>query len=328
MPNKIHQRVVQAINERVFPGCVVGIVRENGIQEILPFGKFTYDADAPSVQEDTMYDLASVTKSVPVAALALLYISEGRMRLSDPVKKYLPELQNDYGATVEDLLRYRVSGPRLSTLQLRTFEEIRTHILETGFSAPPGDAAYSNIPAFLLGIILERVGSGILPALAYTYFFGPLGMHDTTFFPHDIARIAPTEIVDGVEVRGIVHDESARVFAHARRTVGHAGLFSTAPDLLAFLDVLLYGDFGAVTQGAQIGLGWQVDQPWFMGQHSAKHTFGKTGFTGTSLVCDAKRQIGFVILSNRTYPKRPADASSLTSVVNRFRADIADIILG
>ena len=320
---------MQAVDEKVFPGCVVGIVRENGRQEILPFGKFTYETDAQDVQEDTVYDLASVTKSVPVASLALIYIGEGRMHITDTVKKYLPELQNDHDATIEDLLRYRVSGPRLSTLRLETFEEIRAHVLESGFSGPPSvDAAYSNVPAYVLGIILERVGGGILPALADTYFFGPLGMHDTTFFPHDISRVAPTEVVDGKEVRGIVHDESARVFSRARRAVGHAGLFSTAPDMLTFLDVLVSGDFAAVVQGAQAGLGWQVCQPWFMGRLCGKHTFGKTGFTGTSLVCDVKRNIGFVILSNRTYPERPADASSLTSAINRFRADIADIILG
>jgi len=328
MHKQIEQRVALAISEKVFPGCVIGIVRTNGGREILSFGGLTYDNSSPKVQEDTIYDMASVTKSIPVASLILTFIGDGKMQLADTVKKYIPELQNDYGATIGDLLRYRVSGARLSQLQYRTFAEVRTHILETGFSGPPGDFSYTNLPAFLLGMILERVGEGILPALADHYFFRPLDMRDTTFFPHDIARVTPTEIVDGVEVRGVVHDESARKFSHARRVAGHAGLFSTAPDMLNFLEALLTGDFPDVTAGAKSGLGWQLDQPWFMGEHCREHTFGKTGFTGTSVVCDPDKDIAFVILSNRTYPQRPVDAASLTSAINRFRADIGSIVLG
>ena len=69
-------------------------------------------------------------------------------------------------------------------------------------------------------------------------------MNETTFFPtRYFANVAPTEILDGAEIRGIVHDESARMFALKRRAVGHAGLFSTAPDLLKFLEALFQGKF-------------------------------------------------------------------------------------
>ena len=74
----------------------------------------------------------------------------------------MPELQNDFGATIEDLLRYRVRGSQLSTLKYTTFEQIRTHIFEQGFAAPPGESEITNLPAFLLGIVLERVGGEIL----------------------------------------------------------------------------------------------------------------------------------------------------------------------
>jgi CubicO group peptidase (beta-lactamase class C family) len=315
MRDDIAARVSKAIEEKVFPGCVIGTVRSSNEREVMPFGNFTYEKGAPKVTENTIYDLASVTKSIPVAALAALFTAEGRLPLSEPVKTYIPELQNDFGATVQDLLRYRVRGAQLSTLKYTTFEQIRTHIFEQGFAAPPGESEYANLPAFLLGIVLERVGGEILPALAHKYFFGPLKMNDTTFFPHDIERVAPTEVVDGVKVRGIVHDESARMFALKRRAVGHAGLFSTAPDLLNFLEALLQGKFPAVVEAAEQGLGWQL---------MAKDAFGKTGFTGTSVLVDRQKGIALVILSNRTYPKRPAGASA----INSFRADIAEIVLG
>jgi len=328
LDSRLQEIAGTAIAQRVFPGCVIGVVRAKGERKILPFGHFTYEENSLQVAEDTIYDLASVTKSIPVASLALQFIAENRLNLSDKVKDFIPELQSDFGATIEDLLRYRVHGTALSKLRLRTFEEIRTHVFEHGFDGPAGEYAYQNLPAFLLGIILERVAGEILPALAEKYFFGPLSMRDTTFFPHDISRIPPTEIVDGSEIRGIVHDESARVFSRARRAVGHAGLFSTAPDLLNFLESLLRPDDGltmSLVRGAEEGLGWQVNEPW-MGKSRGEKTFGKTGFTGTSILVDKERGIGLVILSNRTYPKRPPDASSIHSEMNKLRSAIADIV--
>ena len=327
MVESIRDRAERAIREKVFPGCVIGIVRKNGQREVFPFGTFTYESDSPEVAGDTIYDLASVTKSIPVASLALTFIAEGKLGLTNTVRKYLPELQNDHGATIEDLLMYRVQGVQLSTLHHRTFEEIRTHIFEHGFNGPPAESVYTNLPAFLLGIIVERVGGAVLPALAGKYFFGPLKMNDTTFFPHDASRIPPTELVDGEEIRGIVHDESARVFTRARRAVGPAGLFSTAPDILNFLEALLQDELPAILSGAQKGLGWHRAEEWFAGSHASRDAFGKTGFTGTSVVVDIERGAGLVILSNRIYPKRPPDAMSLSSAINIFRADIADILL-
>jgi len=327
MPKEIAARVERAIGEHVFPGCVIGVVHTDGSQEIMPFGKLTYESDSVKVARDTVYDMASVTKSIPVASLVLSLIAERKLELSDTVRQYLPELQNDHGATIEDLLTYRVQGPRLAELRYKTFEQIRTHILERGFSGPPGKRIYTNLPAYLLGLVVERVGGGILPALAESYFFEPLDMPDTTFFPHDISRIAPTEIVDGVEIRGIVHDESARVFSQVRRAVGHAGLFSTAPDMLNFLEALLRGKLSTVFEGAQRGLGWQTAQPDFMSSSASADAFGKTGFTGTSVLVDSSKDMGFVILSNCTYPQRAQDAGTTTSATQVFRADIANILL-
>ena len=313
-----------AIAARAFPGCVIGVVRSNGEREIKVFGKLTYESNGEDVTKDTVYDLASVTKSIPVASIALTMIAEGKLQLLDPVKKYIPELENNHGATIEDLLRYRVQGPRMSELAARfsTFEQIRTHIFETGFNAPPRESIYTNLPAFILGMVLERVGGAMLPTLAHQYFFGPLEMNHTTFFP-SVSDCAPTEIVDGEEIRGIPHDESARVFARARRAVGHAGLFSTAGDLLNFLEALLKGKLPTVANGAQKGLGWQLSDPRFMSEKCGPHTFGKTGFTGTSVVCDIDRGIAFVILSNRTYPTRPLDDSAMYA----FRAAVAESFL-
>ncbi|MDP2648543.1 MAG: serine hydrolase domain-containing protein [bacterium] len=321
MHEEISARVENAIRERVFPGCVVGIVRSGGEREMFPFGRFTYEADSPEVRIDTTYDIASVTKSIPTASLALQMIAEGKLRPDEKVVKYLPEMQNDYDATIEDLLTYRIHGPQLSKLRLRTFEEIRAHVFEKGFDGPPAESVYTNLPAFLLGLIIERVEERSLPALAHERFFGPLAMEQTTFFPSP-SDCAPTEIDERGEVRGAPHDESAYVFARARRAAGHAGLFSTAPDLSNFLGALLGGKLPDVAKGAMRGRGWQTEGGLLGARPEGR--FGKTGFTGTSVVCDMQKGIGLVILSNRTFPKRPPDMTS----INAFRSDMADIALG
>jgi CubicO group peptidase (beta-lactamase class C family) len=324
--DNIARRVTRAVTEKVFPGCVVGIVRKNSAQTILPFGRFTYDPVSPEIEQDTIYDVASITKSIPVASLAAVFEREGRLKFSDPIVLHIPELHNDFGATLKDLLLYRVRGQPMSALPFQTPDEISAHIFERGFAGPPGEIAYTNLPAFLLGIILERIAGEMLPQIAHKYFFGPLGMDDTTFLPRDASRITPTEIIGGNEIRGIVHDESARIFALSHKAVGHAGLFSNAPDLLSFLNALLQGRFPGIIELAERGLGWQRAQSWFMGRHCSEHAFGKTGFTGTSILMDRRCGIGVVILSNRTYPKRPQDSFSIYSAVNSLRADIADIV--
>jgi CubicO group peptidase (beta-lactamase class C family) len=327
MRKEISDRAEQAIAGGVFPGCVIGVVRADGDRSIVALGHFAYDQGRPTTI-DTVYDVASVTKSIPVASLAAIALDRDLLSLSDLVRTHIPELKNDHAATIEDLLRYRVRGARMSELRYETFEEIRTHVFESGFTDLPGASAYTNLPAFLLGIVLERALGKSIPALADEHFFQPLRMARSTFFPHR-DDCTPTEIDERGEVRGMPHDESAYVFAAERRAVGHAGLFSTVPDLLNFLEAILKGGkpFAAIRDAAQKGLGWQLNEKYFMGSRFGPRTFGKTGFTGASVVADADRGVALAILSNRTYPTRPADAYSIESGINTFRADIANIVL-
>ena len=339
-------RAERAIQERVFPGCVVGVVKKSGKREIHPFGHFTYESNSPVVCGDTIYDIASVTKSIPTASLALMFIDSGQLKLTDKLIRYVPEYRNAYRemVTIRHLLTYTVGGPQLSPLKDKTSDEILLSAYSHELAHKPGSVfAYSNAPALLLGLAVERVGGSTLDKLAQQYFFGPLQMYNTTFFPGSnraIHRpIVPTEIDRGNEVRGIVHDESARVFAKAGKAVGHAGIFSTVPDLLNFMEMLLHegkwkgrrylsreiiremSENQIPELAESTGLGWELNQP-FMGKYAGPHTFGKTGFTGASCVCDMEKGVALVILSNCTYPARPANRSA----IDEFRADIADII--
>ncbi|HWO07399.1 MAG TPA: serine hydrolase domain-containing protein [Candidatus Paceibacterota bacterium] len=323
-----------AVERRVFPGCVVGVRTPHG-RTVSAYGHHTYDAHSPAVVETTLYDCASLTKSVVTATRALQLLDEGRLRLDDPLQAHVPEYCSS-DVRIRHLLTYTVGGVALSTLKDRTADEIVATVLRTPPAAPPGTQfAYANSPAFLLGLALERIGGPVsthessstrgkpLDRQASERIFEPRGMRATTFAPRGAA---PTE--EGVQ--DIVHDESARVFARAGRVVGHAGLFSTVPDLLSFLEQLLHNPDPRLETnyladiGESASLGWELNQPHFMGRLRSSRTFGKTGFTGASIVCDTSRQTAIVILSNRTYPHRPPDASA----INRFRSDISDIVFG
>lgn len=345
--DQITKTTNEAIRDMVFPGCVVGVVFANGDRQILPFGNFTYDPVSPIVKSNTIYDVASITKSIPTASLALQLIDEGKLKLSDKLIDYVPEFRNSdrENVLIRHLLTYTIDGKGLAYLRDKSATEVFDVILNRDFEKRPGTIfKYTNIPAALLGLVIEKITGETLDHLADKNFFKPLKMTRTTFYPECFAKeeIVPTEIDDwrGV-VQGVVHDESAYACKQDSKIVGYAGLFSTAPDILNFLEMLLHkGTIGGKkyfsktiieqTEMNQIpeledytGLGWELNQPRYMGKYCTEHTFGKTGFTGTLVVCDVVKGIAYVILSNRIYPKRPADSAA----INAFRKSIGEILL-
>ena len=143
MHNEIEARAKQAIEERVFPGCVIGVVRSNGEREVFPFGNLTYERDSPAVRGDTVYDVASITKSIPTASLALTLAAEGKFALGDKLVTYIPEFRSKWREeiTLEHLLRYGIHGLQLSTLKDKTSGEI----LESAYSRELADTPEHTI---------------------------------------------------------------------------------------------------------------------------------------------------------------------------------------
>ncbi len=343
----ITEKADKAIANRVFPGCVVGLVTADGGRYVLPFGRFTYEANSPQVKEDTMYDTASITKCIPTGSLALMLIDQGKLQVTDRLIDYVPEFRNSNRelVTIQHLLTYTLDGYGLASMKPKNAEDVLNILLTHDFEKRPGTVfKYSNIPAALLGLVVERIMGDTLDKLADEHFFRPLEMSHTTFYPEQYPKEAfpPTEIDNwrGL-VQGVVHDESAYICKQDGKIMGHAGLFSTAPNILNYLEMLLnMGSFKgrqyfskemvAAMGTNQIpelndctGLGWELNQPRFMGSHCAPRTFGKTGFTGTLCVVDVEKGIAYVILSNRTYPTRSVDSAE----INKFRAAIGEILL-
>ncbi|MDP9147531.1 MAG: serine hydrolase, partial [Acidobacteriota bacterium] len=189
---------------------------------------------------------------------------------------------------------------------------------------PGAKEVYSDLGIILMAEIVERLTGRTLDDLANTYIFHPFSMHDTMFRPPKKLwpEIAPTEIDNNLRhrlVQGEVHDENAFAIGGVS---GHAGLFSTAPDLSAFCQMLLNGGIYAhqrilrrttVTQfttpqqlsSGTRTLGWAVPTPGgSSGQFFSAHSFGHTGFTGTSIWIDPDRELFVVFLTNRVNPTR------------------------
>jgi serine-type D-Ala-D-Ala carboxypeptidase len=349
---QIISRLERALQEKVFPGCVLGIVSKNGERWVKAFGKLTYKSDAPLVEENTIYDVASVTKAVAGAASLLYLIDQGKLSVDDPVVKFIPEFGTDEEkkkVSIKHILSYTLDldVPSMSALKDKSSEEIIAIVLSAPLKSSPGTRYfYTNSTALFISLIVEKITGEKLDVFATEHFYKPLGMDRTTFHPLDSFSendIAPSEIVDwrGGEVRGLVHDESSYALSK-KSPVAIAGLFSTVPDLLTFEEMLLnegrYKDkkiFSAaivheiyINQftglDSDTGLGFELNQKWFMGEKASNKAFGKTGFTGCHIVLDPEKGIGFVLLSNWAYPKRQERGEN--SPLNVLRRDLADLI--
>lgn len=355
MEENIRAILQKGIDEKVFPGCVVAYVK-NDEQKVIPHGHFTYDTSSPEVKEDTIYDVASITKTIPTSSLLLYLIDSGRLSLDDKVISFIPEFYSGKykdQVTLWHLLTYSIELdlPAFSTLKDGQPDDIIDLAIKANLKSEPGKKnstgekiIQTNAVACLMGLVIQKVTGKNVAELGEEIFFEPLGMKRSTFFPNkfDKNEIAPTAFDTWRNrlVHGEVHDESTFVLQQ-KYILGAAGLFSTASDILNFMSMLIqkgtHNGKKFLSEGIlekmwtnqlenideSMGLGWSVDEKLFMGKYSTIHTFGKTGFTGTVVVGDPEKKAVMVMLSNRIYPEPTRDFSK----INAIRREICDIVL-
>jgi beta-N-acetylhexosaminidase len=327
--------IEKAVADKAFPGATMAI-GYRGKVAIHAFGKLSYDAKAKATSPSTMYDIASLTKVVATTTL-VAKLAEGDfavpLDLDAKIERYLPEWASGPNAewrhrvTVRHLLTHTSGLPpfkeywRTSKNKQDTLDKIFAEPLEY---EPGTKEVYSDLGIILMAEIIERLTGRTLDDLARSFVFSPLGMKDTMYRPPKKLwpEIAPTEIDNNLRhrlVQGEVHDENAFAIGGVS---GHAGVFSTAPDLAAFCQMLLNGgvyahekilrratvaQFTAPQQlsGGTRTLGWAVPtEGGSSGHYFSAHSFGHTGFTGTSIWIDPDRQLFVVLLTNRVHPTR------------------------
>lgn len=302
-----------------------------------------------AVTNDTIYDLASVTK-IFTAILLLQEVERGEIDLDERVATYLPEFAaaGKEAVTVRQLLTH-TSGfePFIPLWKLLPDKDARiAGVLAHPLKRPPGTAyVYSDLNLITLGVLLERRTGTPLEKLVTRRITEPLGMTDTGYNPpaSRLDRIAATEFDAALGrgiVRGQVHDENA---ASLGGVAGHAGIFSTVDDLSRLAQALLGGgalegrrilepDTVASMMRHQVpefpmddhGLGVELDQAWYMGGLAGPHTAGHTGFTGTSIVIDVASRSYAILLTNRVHPAR--DRGTINPARRALASGLADAL--
>jgi uncharacterized protein YbbC (DUF1343 family)/CubicO group peptidase (beta-lactamase class C family) len=307
------------------PGEVILIGQGDRVLYRKAIGSRAVTPTTEPMTTDTIFDIASLTKVVATAPAILALVDEGKLDLDAPLGRYLKEFQS----------------PRLSWLTLR---RVLTHtagfadippreamakgfpealrVLAAGVAEPTATAPfhYSDTGFIVLAELVRRVSGEPLDRFTHKRFYQPLGMRDTRFNPpmSGGGRIAPTELVQGQMLRGVVHDPRAR---ELHGVAGHAGLFSTADDLGRFCRMLLAGGtFGgrrylstasvsamfAPNEAGEAtrGLGWDMASGYSrtLGSFFPLGSVGHTGFTGTSIWMDPSTRTYAIILTNRVHP--------------------------
>ncbi len=332
-----------------FPGAVLVAGRANSAVFTYATGVLGED-DRRSVTDSTIYDIASITKVIGLTTAVMLLVSDGVLDLDAPVQRYVPEFMglNKADVLVRHLLTHSSGLPAWRPLYQEASDRntALSIVYTTELEGTPENAyVYSDLGVILLTQVVERAAGERIDSLLARRVFEPLGMHETQFRPSSelLERIAPTERDPwrGRVLRGEVHDENAHRLGGIS---GHAGLFSTAPDLAKFARWMVDAYHGRhptgnepnipmevvreftrrqeIPRGSTRALGW--DTPSVQGSSAgtllSRSSFGHTGFTGTSIWIDPEQDIFVILLTNRVHPTRENNA------IRRVRPRVADFI--
>ncbi len=317
--------IIQAsIDNHETPGAVLLVGHDGQVVYRKAYGSRALEPRIEPMTPDTIFDLASLTKVVATTTAVMQLEEQGRLKLNDPVAKYIPEFAQNGKAdiTVRDLLtHYSGLRPDIDLKPDWTGRDAALGLIfaETPVAPPETQFIYSDTNFITLGILVERLSGMTLDAYCEKNIFVPLGMEYTRFLPPAawIPHIAPTEFDErGQMLRGVVHDPRARRMGGV---AGHAGLFSTADDLAKFAQALLDGSsvlsplvIQKMTSPQQPpnlpsvrGFGWDIDSPYASnrGELLPVGSFGHTGFTGTSLWIDPTTSTYIILLANAAHPR-------------------------
>jgi CubicO group peptidase (beta-lactamase class C family) len=326
-----------AISNNLIAGGVVLIGNHAGILSSTARGRLSLSPDAPPLDQQSIFDIASLTKVIATTPAVMKLLDEGRISLHDPLTRWFPEFNGSAhgNVTILNLLTH-TSG--LTDFEMSSEEAMKTAIMraaaEKNQLQPGNSFKYADINFILLGELVRRVSGKTLDVYCREELFTPLLTRETMFLPPpDLAgRIAPTLGIDS----GTVQDRNSRRLGSV---AGHAGLFSSAQDLARFARLMLAGgtlDGVRILSEAAVkqmtspipcrngtvlrGLGWDMDSPFSApkGQFFSEVSFGHSGYSGSSIWIDPKQDLFVVLLTNRLNYRN-------IRMFNQLRSDISTI---
>jgi CubicO group peptidase (beta-lactamase class C family) len=352
---KIDNAVAAAFELELTPGCVIVAGHGDGVVFARAYGRLTYDANSAAATTETVYDLASLSKTIGCATSVMILADRGKLDVHEPVSKYLPGMRRDdkKEITIEQCLLHRAGF--IADNPEKDYKDGPAKALERVYASklkykPGEDFTYSDLSFIVLGELVKVVSDQPLNEFAAREVFEPLGMTSTAYLPPAAwrERIAPTEKRDGRWIIGEVHDPRAHALGGF---AGHAGVFSNGPDVARFCRMILNkgelegkrilsaGTVAEMTRSRCLtnaegekscrGYGFDVDSKYSGGPRGKRFakgtTFGHTGYTGTSLWIDPLNDCFVVILSNRVHPDDDADIKALRK---RVATIVAEAFLG
>jgi uncharacterized protein YbbC (DUF1343 family)/CubicO group peptidase (beta-lactamase class C family) len=333
--------IQQSIHEGNIPGAVLIIGHDGRVIYRKAYGSRALEPRREPMTLDTIFDVASLTKVIVTTTAVMQLVEKGKVRLNDPVVKYLPEFGQNAKEeiTLRQLLtHYSGLAPDLDLKNPWQGKETayRMAFAET-LQDPPGSRfTYSDINFLVLGSLIEKVSGEPLDEYAARHIFVPLKMLRTRYVPPLapragwIAKIAPTQYDENEHMlRGVVHDPTARRMGGV---AGQAGLFSTGDDLAKFAQALLNAGGGILLPlsvekmttpeqppSAPVlrGFGWDIDSPYSSNRGDLLPVggFGHTGFTGTSMWIDPTTHSYIILLTNAVHPRGKGNAIALRTKV-------------
>jgi CubicO group peptidase (beta-lactamase class C family) len=341
------ERVVQKeVRRQGFPGAALAIgVRDTVLLDV-GFGRTRWGRLAPPVDPDrTLYDLASLTKLVATTTAVMVLVDDGRMRLDDPVAKFLPAFTGGgrEKVTIRQLLTHTSGLTASAKLEGSTpGDRLYNVVAHTRLIAGPGeDVLYSDAGFAILGLAVSSAARQPLPAFLRQRVWEPLGMRHTRFQPGiPCDSCAPTlTLDDGTPFAGKTNDPFARELGGI---TGNAGLFSTAADVARWAAMIANGGelngvrivraetvrrFEQLQPGAgtrALGIEWFCAEGTVPDSQGCKepYAFGHTGYTGTSVWIEPGRGTWVVLLSNRTYMPRAPNR------IRKVRRDLYNVVTG
>ena len=289
MKQKIIQKIEQQIEAGIYPGASFAYYRDGEWSD-------WYLGEAnPEIGEQTcqglVYDLASVSKVVGVGTVLTFLWHQGELDIEKSVTEFLPD--SDYqDITIRQLLTHATDLdpyiPNRDQLNAEELKEAMFHLSRREKRA----FLYSDVHFLLLGFLLENYFEKDIDQILQEQVLDPWKMKETQFGP--VRSAVPT--VRGQKA-GVVHDPKARLLG---KHAGSAGLFSTVKDLKIFLEHYLQDDFAdGLSQNfsdlsdKERSLAWNLEGDWL----------DHTGYTGTFIMWNRKKQEAAIFLSNRTYEK-------------------------
>lgn len=373
----IDKIVADAIALKVFPGCQIVAAVKGKIIFRKSYGSHRYNDEI--VEDDHLYDIASITKIAGSTVSIMKLQSEGKFSLDKQLKDYIPEVTKEsvYSDIVlRDMLAHRAGlkawlpfytktlvGGKLNpaiystvqqpgfTLKVENELYMRNDFVDSMYAqilaAPLGAKKYlySDVGYYFIKKIIEKESQQGMDAYLTSQLYAPMGVTNIGYNPyvqHELKRLVQTEddkIFRKKLIHGHVHDQGAAMLGGVG---GHAGIFSTATDLAALMQLFLNkGSYGGVqylqpevveeytkVQFAGNRRGAGFDKPQLDGSGgtctsvASMASFGHSGFTGTLAWADPVTEINFVFLSNRVYP----DAENWQIVKLNTRTNIQRVI--